>query len=916
MNFIVCPQCNGIGFIKRKRCRDCGDHGMYSWFGGYLLYIDRPRAPSEIFIYKGNRFIDIVIIILFLIIGLIGILSLFFIAGSIKGFAALPSFITSGFGLWNYISLSQTMALFLFWLSVLGDLYIIYSIENRRDKEKKNWPKSTKKTIHKTTDWGKVRQISKKTKLDISDAFSQESIKIIIEAQKFARNTKSEYLEAIHIFAASLKNSDVILAINRMGIDWKTLQDKVIRFLAQLPRIKTRDRLLYSSQAKKVLLYSYTIAGTKRRIALSPLDILEAMVNFDGPVKEIFYDLEIEPLEIKNVCLWIDIYDQLRQEHRRFARKAHFKPKGPINRSYTAIATPNLDAHSQDITQLARKGYLSICMDREKEVEEAFRIIKGGSQSIIFVGQPGVGKTTIINGIARRMVTEDVPEILQDKRLVSLSLSSLIAGASHPGEIEKRLQIILSEVVRSDNIILTIKNIHNMVGIKTTEGELDVSEILASTLQGQAVLVLATSNPSEYRRLIEGKALGEVLQKVNIEEPDKNATIQILEAHTPTIEGRNQVYFSYGALDKAVELSTRYLYERFLPEKAINLLKEVASEVRSTKGKKTIVSAEDVARLISEKTNIPVTKITESESQKLLNLEDHIHKRLIDQEEAVNMVASALRRARTELRSEKRPIVNLMFLGPTGVGKTELAKTVAEVYFGDEEKMIRLDMSEYQEKASIDRLIGSPGADTGGQLTEAVRRAPSSLLLLDELEKAHPDILNIFLQVMDDGRLTDTLGRTIDFSNIILIGTSNAGTKFIQEEIKKQTPVATIQEVLVREKLGAYFRPEYLNRFDGIVVFKPLSSEDIKKIALLMLKKLSKQLEEKGIILRATDQAIDEIAKAGFDPLFGARPLRRVIQNQVNDVLAKYLLTGKVSRRDVVVLEKGGAIRVEKASKI
>ena len=312
-----------------------------------------------------------------------------------------------------------------------------------------------------------------------------------------------------------------------------------------------------------------------------------------------------------------------------------------------------------------------------------------------------------------------------------------------------------------------------------------------------------------------------------------------------------------------------------------------------------------MAALVAEKTNIPVTKLTEKESTKLLNLEEQIHKRLIGQNEAVNMVAAALRRARTELRSQKKPIVNLLFLGPTGVGKTELAKTVTEVYFGKENRMIRLDMSEYQEKGSINRLIGVPGGEKGGLLTESVRLNPSSLLLLDEIEKAHPDILNVFLQVMDDGRLTDALGRTINFTNLIIICTSNAGTDFIQEEIVKGTSVEIITETLIQEKLKPYFRPEFLNRFDGIVVFKPLGMEEIKQITKLLLKKLIKQLEEKGIILKATDEAITELAKAGFDPAFGARPLRRTIQNQVSDVLAKLLLTKKIGRRDIVILEKG-----------
>jgi ATP-dependent Clp protease ATP-binding subunit ClpC len=327
-----------------------------------------------------------------------------------------------------------------------------------------------------------------------------------------------------------------------------------------------------------------------------------------------------------------------------------------------------------------------------------------------------------------------------------------------------------------------------------------------------------------------------------------------------------------------------------------------------------------VAEIISSKTNVPVTKITEKETEKLLNLEEHIHERMVDQEEAVKAVSTALRRARAELRDIGRPIVNLLFLGPTGVGKTELAKTVAEIYFGSEDNMIRLDMSEYQEKSSISRLIGAPpgysGSAHGGFLTEAVRARPFSLLLLDEIEKAHPDILNIFLQVMDDGRLTDTQGRTIDFTNAIIIATSNAGTSLIQDRIREKVPLSTIKDELINEALKPYFRPEFLNRFDNIILFKPLNFNEIVLIVDLMLKKVENRLAEKGIRLEATKEAKDELAKKGFDPKFGARPLRRAIQDQVDSALANYLLQGKIGRRDVAVLETGGRISVKKAPTI
>lgn len=406
-----------------------------------------------------------------------------------------------------------------------------------------------------------------------------------------------------------------------------------------------------------------------------------------------------------------------------------------------------------------------------------------------------------------------------------------------------------------------------------------------------------------------------VLERVPVSEPSKNQTIQILESHVAEIEGRHRVFFTYEALERIVDLSDRYLHNQFLPAKAINLMTEAGSWIAQRESK--VISGEDVAALVSRKTNIPLTQVTARESTVLMNLEQIMHERIIGQDEAVKLVVSALRRSRAELRDEKRPISNLLFLGPTGVGKTELAKTVAASYFGREEAMTRLDMSEYQNQDSIARLIGAPGSNRGGVLTEAIRANPFTVLLLDEIEKAHPDILNIFLQVMDDGRLTDVLGRTIDFTNVILIATSNAGANFIQDEVLKNTPVEKIKDALLRGGvLRDIFRPEFLNRFDGIVVFKSLTREEIFQVAGLMLKGVAKRLATKGITLTVTREAQEELARNGFDPIFGARPLRRVIQEQVDNALANQLLKGEIGRRDEVVLDTGGRISVKKAQQL
>jgi ATP-dependent Clp protease ATP-binding subunit ClpC len=600
-----------------------------------------------------------------------------------------------------------------------------------------------------------------------------------------------------------------------------------------------------------------------------------------------------------------------------YRASSRLKSKTGIDRAMTAVQTPTLNHFSEDLTMLAKIGGLDLSIDRENEYEEIFRILEGSSiKTVILVGDPGVGKTAIVEGLAQKMIADDVPDFLQDKRLVSLSISRLIAGAAM-GEAQERLLICLSEIINAGNIVLFIDNLHDLMLI--AEGG-SLIEVLTESLSKNLLVLIASSNSINYKKYIENTSLGNIIKKIDISEPDIDGAIQIIEGKASFIEGKNNIYLSYDAIETAVKLTDRYIHDQFLPYKAITILEEVAVWAKKNKGAKALVTGNDLAILFSEKINMPVSQITESESEKLLNLEQIIHDRMIDQEEAVSAVANSLRRARAELREIKRPIANLLFLGPTGVGKTELAKTIAEVYFNSEENMIRLDMSEYQEKNSINRLIGAPpgyaGAGEGGVLTEAVRQRPYSIVLLDELEKAHPDILNLFLQVMDDGRLTDSSGRTIDFTNVILIATSNAQTNFIQQKLKEGLTIPQIKDQLLQTELKQYFKPEFINRFDNIIVFKPLSMEDIIQITKLMLKKVAKALEEKGVNFQTTEDAVKELAQIGFDPQYGARPLRRVIQDKVDNALANYLLTGKIGRRDIAIFDKGGIIRIEKAEKL
>jgi ATP-dependent Clp protease ATP-binding subunit ClpC len=494
-----------------------------------------------------------------------------------------------------------------------------------------------------------------------------------------------------------------------------------------------------------------------------------------------------------------------------------------------------------------------------------------------------------------------------------LSVAGVLAGGSESGAGE-RLYRALDEAAHSGNVVLFIKDIHNIVGVSVSGGKaggVGIEQILAQGLENSHFLVIGTSDYRNYPRYIENSALQSVLVKIDIPEPDFNETILMLESRVPFVEGQQNVFFTYQSLEKAVELTNKLIHTEYQPEKSLKILQETASRVRALRGKKAVVTENDIAEVISAKVNMPLTKIQKTEQDKLLNLEKEIHLKFINQELAVKEVAEALRRARAELRDERRPIANFLFVGPTGVGKTELVKRLATIYFNSEKDIIRLDMSEFQEVSSIERLLGS--ANSPGLLTQPVKESPFGILLLDELEKAHPNIFNLFLQVMDDGRLTSGAGEVIDFTNLIIVMTSNAGTKILQDRLSQGKTIEEIKEEFVKKDLLKFFRPEFLNRFDAVIVFKPLTQENIEQIAGLILADLAGRLEKKGIALKWTEEAMKELAHLGFDPLYGARPLRRAIQEHVQNVLANYLLSGAIGRRDVVYLEPGGKIRVEKA---
>ncbi len=594
---------------------------------------------------------------------------------------------------------------------------------------------------------------------------------------------------------------------------------------------------------------------------------------------------------------------------------------------------------STNLTQLATDGKLDPVVGRDREVERTIQILgRRTKNNPVLVGEPGVGKTAIAEGLAQRIVRGDIPSLLQDKQVISLDMGLLLAGTKFRGEFEERLKAIAEEVRQSGNIILVIDEIHTLMGAGALGGGIDAANLLKPALARGELQCLGTTTLDEYRKHIEeDAALERRFQKVMVGEPSVEETIQILFGLRQNYEEHHQVKISDAAIQAAAQLSDRYISDRFLPDKAIDLIDEAGSRthIRHSlqKGLKTeteleapiinpqaltpVVDEQDIAHIVASWTGVPVNKLTETESESLLNLEARLHERVIGQDEAVKAVSRAVRRARVSLKDPNRPIASFVFSGPTGVGKTELAKALATYMFGSDEAIIRVDMSELMEPQSVSKLIGSPpgyiGYDEGGKLTEAVRRRPYSVILFDEIEKAHPDVFNLLLQLLDDGRLTDAQGRTVDFKNTLIIMTSNIGSQVIEKggaglgfELSGDRAEAQYDRIrsLVNEELKQYFRPEFINRIDEIIVFRQLNRAEIKQIAELLLGEISQRMsEQRQITLKVTERFKELVVAEGYDPSYGARPLRRTITRFLEDSLAETILSGQIKDGDTAVVD-------------
>jgi len=878
---------------------------------GRFLYWGEPLTHYHISVRRARRWLNRFRVIGALIFGL-GFLGTFIFLAFNKG--VLGDVFTVRF--WQ---LQGNPLPFFFWMSLIAFGYLAYRLVISNpdpDTVEVCEYKGDKKLLEEKEDqimqtWQEVFKLPRRKRQNIALTFSYSSRQVLEEAYHQAHKNSGQTVDPAHVFHALLSSTRVSNIFIRLGISVNPLQARLAKFF-----IISKDKKapIISEDLQQILFNAYEKAYTDRQDYVDVTELLIAVVRQSESIQELLYDLKIDKEKLNNVVEWMRIREKLRRQYRKLQKAGSYRSKYGLDRAMTAVATPYLNSFSQDLTMAAKYGNLAACVARGKEIEEVFRIVEGGRQSIVLVGERGVGKMSIIEGIARKMVEEDVPERLKEKRLVQISTSALLAGTTVSGA-QERLIKIMHEVSRAKNIILFIKNIHDLIsaGSDETGESLDVSEALAEYLGPGKFLTFATTTPEGYKRHVVNSEIGSVLSRVDIKEMDKNQAIQVLESKVGYVEYKNNVFFSYDSLEKSVALAEKFLYDQNLPESAISVMTEAASLTKNEKGANHLVTAEDVGQIVANKTGIPATAITEDESDRLMRLEEEMHKRIIGQNEAVILVASALRRARAEVRSDKKPIANFLFLGPTGVGKTELAKTIASTYFGGEERMIRIDMSEYQDKSGIYRLIGQPGQQGTGILTEAVRQQPFSLILLDELEKADPDVLNLFLQVFDDGRLTDSVGKVVDFTNAIIIATSNAGTNYVQEQIVAGKSLEEIRQSLVRGELKKYYRPEFLNRFDGIVLFKSLEKEEIKQIAGLMLKRVAKDLEKRGVGLRVEEPALVALSEVGFDPEFGARPMRRAIQEHVENKLADLILQNKLERRDVVVLGKGLEVSIDSA---
>ncbi len=805
------------------------------------------------------------------------------------------------------------------------------------------------------------------------ERFTEKAIKVIMLAQEEARRLGHNFVGTEQILLGLIGEGTGVAAkvLKSMGVNLKDARIEVEKIIGRGSGFVAVE-IPFTPRAKRVLELSLEEARQLGHNYIGTEHLLLGLIREgEGVAARVLENLGVDLSKVRTQVI-------------RMLGETAEVTAGSSNTGRNK--TPTLDEFGSNLTQLATEGKLDPVVGRQKEIERVIQILgRRTKNNPVLIGEPGVGKTAIAEGLAQRIANKDIPDILEDKRVVTLDIGLLVAGTKYRGEFEERLKKIMDEIKAAGNVILVIDEVHTLIGAGAAEGAIDAANILKPALARGELQCIGATTLDEYRKHIErDAALERRFQPVMVGEPSVEETIEILYGLRERYEQHHKLKILDEALEAAAKLSDRYISDRFLPDKAIDLIDEAGSRVRLINSQlppaakeldkklrevlkekdeavrnqdfdkagelrdkeieikeqiralaanknggdaeaEPVVDAEEIAYIVASWTGVPVNKITETESEKLLHMEDTLHERIIGQEDAVKAVSRAIRRARVGLKNPNRPIASFIFSGPTGVGKTELTKALATYFFGSEEAMIRLDMSEFMERHTVSKLIGSPpgyvGYNEGGQLTEAVRRRPYTVVLFDEIEKAHPDIFNMLLQILEDGRLTDAKGRTVDFKNTLLIMTSNIGSKVIEkgggglgfefEDNQAESQYNRIRS-LVNEELKNYFRPEFLNRVDEIIVFRQLTKDEVKQISEILLKEVFQRLTEQDITLEVTDKFKERLIEEGFNPAYGARPLRRAIMRLLEDVLAEEILSGRIGEGDtaIVDVDETGKVKV------
>lgn len=796
--------------------------------------------------------------------------------------------------------------------------------------------------------------------------YTGKAKKAIDLATRISKKLDYNYVGTEHILAGLIKEGTGVAAqvLSADGVDYDKLMQMIKDLISPGEGVAMAEKSGMTPRAERVLERAQEIAEHLGYDEVGTEHILMAMISQGDCAAARL----LNTMNVNMQKMYVDILTAIGEDPARYREELQKSRAG-------ASQTPTLDQYSRDLTEMAENGELDPVIGRDKQMLRVIQILcRRGKNNPCLIGEPGVGKTAIVEGLAQSIVNGTVPELIAGKRLVSLDMSGLVAKSKYRGEFEERIKKVINEVIADGNVILFIDELHTIIGAGGAEGALDASNILKPALARGQLQVIGATTIEEYRKYVEkDAALERRFQPVTVEEPSEEEAIEILNGLKSLYEKHHHVTITQEAVKAAVKLSVRYINDRFLPDKAIDLMDEAAAKlrldnfdasndmnrlrnekqllqdefeevlseddidkarliktqiedaktrldkaykknIRNRNRKKPVLGENEIARVVSGWTKIPVTRLTENEAEKLSKLENTLHKRVIGQEEAVSAVAKAVKRGRVGLKDPARPIGSFLFLGPTGVGKTEVAKALAEAVFGNEDAMIRVDMSEYMEKHSVSKMIGSPpgyvGHEDGGQLSEKVRRNPFSVILFDEIEKAHPDVFNILLQVLDDGRITDSQGRTVDFKNTIIIMTSNAGASSIIEpkrlgfgDMSDEKQDHELMKNNVMEEVRRIFKPEFLNRIDETIVFRTLNKDDMKKITALLMKELVKRAEDQlDIELTVRDSARTYIVEKAYDKKYGARPLKRKIQDEIENRLAEDIINGRIKRGDKVIV--------------